>query len=519
MALEAVPDAAVALDHAGRVLGANGRLLALLGTSSQDLAGERFAAFVASPSEQALSDALDEATHASAPVRAEVVLIHRALRIRAELSIGTGGDREAARILTLRARMPLATLVSAAARSISNAIANGENAAALVRGFLGVAVTVTPCAAAQYWENEAGELRLWQQEGSNDWFRTASAVEPLLESLARRAANSRVTDCLAATVAPTMPSDRAERCPFVAVALPINALGMPVGVLVLALRGGEALDAEGFGVLETVAEQLGQGLFCARAVAEQKRQCQHERHLRALAEASATSARTSADSNARVLAVVSHDARNLLSNLVLNLELLNRSSKVTAGSPEQAALHRASRSVTQMRSMVEDLQQLSAIDLGAADVDLARHDAAELIDESVQTQVLLATSRKLTLTSRPPVEPCFVRADRPRILQVLNNLLGNAIKFTPPGGLVTVAVARHGDEACFSVRDDGVGIAAEHLDKVFERHWQASRKSYGGVGLGLSIARSLVESHGGRIWVHSDVGRGTTVFFSLALAN
>ncbi|MBD0320237.1 MAG: ATP-binding protein [Gemmatimonadetes bacterium] len=102
-----------------------------------------------------------------------------------------------------------------------------------------------------------------------------------------------------------------------------------------------------------------------------------------------------------------------------------------------------------------------------------------------------------------------------RVLRVLSNLLGNTVKFTPPGGSSTVSAAPTGDAVLFSVADTGAGIAAKHLPHLFDRYWQARRGEKEGLGLGLSIARGIVEAHGGRIWAESTPGEGATFHFTL----
>lgn len=112
----------------------------------------------------------------------------------------------------------------------------------------------------------------------------------------------------------------------------------------------------------------------------------------------------------------------------------------------------------------------------------------------------------------------MVSCDRERVLQILSNLGGNAIKFTPQGGSIFIEVQDGGHEARISVRDTGQGIAEEELPRIFDRFWQAQQKNRAGIGLGLSIAKGLVEAHGGLLWVESKLGAGTTFFFTLALA-
>ena len=108
-----------------------------------------------------------------------------------------------------------------------------------------------------------------------------------------------------------------------------------------------------------------------------------------------------------------------------------------------------------------------------------------------------------------------VWGDRDRLLQALQNLIGNAIKFTNGGGRITVGAASRGHEVVFRVADTGCGIASENLPRVFGRFWQATRTGRHGAGLGLPIAKGIVEAHGGRIWVESTVGSGSTFFFTM----
>ncbi len=111
-----------------------------------------------------------------------------------------------------------------------------------------------------------------------------------------------------------------------------------------------------------------------------------------------------------------------------------------------------------------------------------------------------------------------VHADRHRVMQVLSNLIGNSLKFTPPGGRITVEARDTDGHALFTVADTGPGIAQENLSDIFSPYWQAKRAERLGAGLGLPIAKGIVESHGGRIWVESEPERGTTFSFTLPLA-
>ena len=109
-----------------------------------------------------------------------------------------------------------------------------------------------------------------------------------------------------------------------------------------------------------------------------------------------------------------------------------------------------------------------------------------------------------------------IRCDHDRVIQLFSNLVGNAVKFTPDGGTITVRAAPDGAIVLFSVVDTGPGIPRDELPHVFDRYYQAQRKNRDGIGLGLSIARGIVEAHGGRIWVESEEGKGSTFSFTLA---
>src|SRR5262249_43775309 len=146
-------------------------------------------------------------------------------------------------------------------------------------------------------------------------------------------------------------------------------------------------------------------------------------------------------------------------------------------------------------------------------------DAGALVREAAEVHRPLAQEKGLTLDEDVDDAPgAVVRADRDRIVQVFGNLVGNAVKFTPSGGRIVVGARRAAGEVRFRVADGGGGIAPEHLPRVFERGYRGPSKERG-LGFGLSIAKGIVEAHGGTIEVASEVGRGTTVTFTLPRAD
>ena len=126
-----------------------------------------------------------------------------------------------------------------------------------------------------------------------------------------------------------------------------------------------------------------------------------------------------------------------------------------------------------------------------------------------------ARPRQITIVCETDPQIREVFADRERLCQVLSNLMGNAVKFTPDRGRVVLRARRRAGEIQISIEDTGPGILAENLPYIFDRFWQADRKSRSGTGLGLPIAKSIVEAHGGRIWVESTLGHGSTFHFTL----
>jgi signal transduction histidine kinase len=173
------------------------------------------------------------------------------------------------------------------------------------------------------------------------------------------------------------------------------------------------------------------------------------------------------------------------------------------------------RSVERMNRMIQDLLEVAKLEAGRLGMATRPVDVAALIAEAEETLRPLAAERSIRLESAVARGLPAVTADADRVLQVIGNLVSNAIKFTPAGGRITLAAAHAGDEVRFAVTDTGCGIPSDHLSRVFRRFWQADRTDRRGIGLGLAISEGIVQAHGGRIWVESRVGVGTTFFFTL----
>lgn len=247
-------------------------------------------------------------------------------------------------------------------------------------------------------------------------------------------------------------------------------------------------------------------------VSEQKRA---ERELRVLMERE-TAARAEAEVAVRsrddILAIVSHDLRNPLSVIGMVASLLESPLPEEKRAAQIGIIRRA---VAGMNRLIADLMDVTQVTRGALSVVTAPLDAATICDDASSHFTSLLAGKSQELRCSCTAAGTTVLADRERVAQVLANLIGNAHKFTPEGGRIELSAVASHDSVCFTVRDTGPGLAAADLPYVFERFWQARRVRRGGVGLGLPITKGIVDAHGGRIWVESSAGVGTTFHFTL----
>ncbi len=219
-----------------------------------------------------------------------------------------------------------------------------------------------------------------------------------------------------------------------------------------------------------------------------------------------------------LLAIVSHDLRNPVNAIVMLTGALMAQSD--AGAPVQVELEQLQAmrgAARQADGLIQDLQDTSRISAGRMRIDARSVDISDAIMESCDLFEATAESADLELTVQIAESLPRVLADVPRVQQVLSNLLVNAIKFTPPGGQIHVRVAAEHDDAAVrvSVTDTGPGIDEADKPRLFERYWQAPRLLRAGSGLGLFIAKGIIEAHNGSITVESTSGEGTTISFVL----
>jgi PAS domain S-box-containing protein len=217
----------------------------------------------------------------------------------------------------------------------------------------------------------------------------------------------------------------------------------------------------------------------------------------------------------QVLGVVAHDLRNPLTTILTQLWALRRhGADAERRSPKPVQV--IERAAKRMNRLIQDLLDVALMEARQLTIEPARLAARELTVGAVDAQKPLASSSSLELRVDVDRDLPDIWGDRDRLLQVFENLIGNAIKFTTAGGCITVGAVSRDHEVLFRVTDTGSGIAPENLPHVFERFWQAaSRAGRLGAGLGLPITKGIVEAHGGRIWVESTSSRGTTFSFTI----
>ena len=215
------------------------------------------------------------------------------------------------------------------------------------------------------------------------------------------------------------------------------------------------------------------------------------------------------------MGMVSHDLRNLLNGIVLQATLLSQDAAASVdGYRAVTGLKHILSYAARMERLVKDLVDVASIDAGKVAIQLARCDAVALLAEAVDSGMHAASEQAISIHSHSSELNLEATLDRERILQVLGNLVSNAIKFTPRGGAITVRCEHIDHEVQFSVRDTGMGIPAHMLLSVFDRFIQV-KHDHRGLGLGLYISKCIVESHGGRMWVDSKLGEGSMFHFTI----
>ena len=218
-----------------------------------------------------------------------------------------------------------------------------------------------------------------------------------------------------------------------------------------------------------------------------------------------------------VLAVVAHDLRNPLNTVSMAVSLMLESTP-----PERVQERRqveiVRRAADRMNRMIQDLLDVKRMESGRLAIDVKAESPVSLINDTIDMLRPIASGSTIRLEANVEEGLPQVLADSARIQQVLSNLVGNAVKFTPRNGRVSITAEPADGEVRFGVIDTGPGIPAEQLPHIFGRFWQAQPSDRRGIGLGLAIAKGIVEAHKGKIWVESHVGLGSTFYFTLPTA-
>ncbi|MEO8902754.1 MAG: HAMP domain-containing sensor histidine kinase [Polyangiaceae bacterium] len=288
------------------------------------------------------------------------------------------------------------------------------------------------------------------------------------------------------------------------IALPLISRNQLIGALRLSFTEGRTLDAEERAFLSAFAQQ------CALALD------------RAQLYEDAIAARDFAERATRMrdefLSIVAHDLGNPMNTigiwaaLVLDAPLAGADSETVR---KGAAV--IQKAVRRMALLLHDLGDVASIDSGHLKIEDLEGNADTIVADVVEAYAPLCVEKKLSITGKAPA--LLIPCDRNRVGQVLGNLVANAIKFTPNGGTIAIEAVPLEREVRFSVADTGPGIPEEAREHVFERYWRGKDRDYTkGVGLGLFISKDIIASHGGKIWVESTVGRGSTFYFTLPVA-
>jgi signal transduction histidine kinase len=294
--------------------------------------------------------------------------------------------------------------------------------------------------------------------------------------------------------------------------LPLRIEHRTLGALTFDFDQPQRFPEEVRAYLRLLAHNAAQAL-------ERARLYEVERGARQAEVASRQQAEAASQAREDILAVVSHDLRNPLNAILMSatslrsLQLSDRLAQRVRTSAE-----RIERAAERMARLIGDLVDFASIQSGQLAIQKTATPVSEILDATFEMFAGPAEERGLALARHIAGEPAAVDCDRDRIVQVLANLLSNAVKVTAPGGRVTMGVEVRDAETVFFVRDTGPGIGADELAQVFERYWRSKKVAYKGSGLGLTIAKGIIDVHRGRIWVESALGAGCTFYFSLPAA-
>jgi signal transduction histidine kinase len=342
-----------------------------------------------------------------------------------------------------------------------------------------------------------------------------AARERLLAAASRRLSTSLDTTTSLAQLAQLLTEGWADGC---AVELHgpdgprrVAEAGVPEWGAGLRVPLGNGVEPEGWLMLGRLASHPpldGDDLALARELA----------YRASLALQNARSFQSAQDALAardQVLAIVAHDLRSPLTAVRMEVEMLRTEPAQPLADRDLGTLCRVEQAVLRMDGLIQDLLDVSRLNRGVLALDRWWHDPGALLREAAATLRPLVEGQGLTFDARGPTSLPAAEIDAARILQAVSNLVGNAAKFSRQGGRVSLEWEVEGGELRIAVGDEGPGIEPEQIQHIFGAFWRARAADRRGLGLGLAIARAIIEAHGGRIWVESRVGHGSTFYLTL----
>lgn len=283
------------------------------------------------------------------------------------------------------------------------------------------------------------------------------------------------------------------------ISVPVKARGHSLGAVSLCFNdSGRIFDLDALPFCEEFANTLALSLDKARLYKE---------------------ARDAIGIREDVLAMVSHDLQNPLSVIMMSLKSIQKLDLYDRHAKEKInkATARIKRSSELMQGLIERILDFAKIQAGTFAVDFKSHSTKNLLDDFVESARLLAEEKSIKITIDIDENIPHILCDKGRFIQIMSNLVGNAIKFTPKGGKIMIQARRLEHQVLFTIEDTGTGMSAEELPHIFDRFWQVEHSSKHGVGLGLAIVKGIVEAHSGKIWVESAKGVGTSFHFLIPI--
>jgi PAS domain S-box-containing protein len=514
------PIAYLTLDRQGRIADANLTAAAFLRTDRANLLGRVFAALVPEPSRGQVRAHVRACLNENIRISTEIVVSRRGGRVATMQMVSTpllngGGDITGCRttltdISAVKHAQDVLSFLARASARLSSSFDYAANLSGVIQDAVPLLADVC---IADVRDPAGGLTRVELVDSSRDRQRVARAARlqrPLpAAGSALAAALELRRPILIREYRPLTASgdgDGLTHEGFVRACAPRSIMYVPMvmrgealGVLtLLASDSGRQFAGPDLSTAEDLANRVAMAIENARLYDDAQR---------------AVRARE------QVLSFVSHDLKNPLMGILLSVDML------LSGAPEPdrrrgwKQLERIRRGVQQMRHMVEDLLDVSSIDAGRLSIELGDEDLAKILEDVIELLRPIARDKGIELTGNLAHEACRVRCDRDRVIQVLYNLVGNALKFTPRAGQVTVTAERAGAQVLIAVADTGSGIPADLAPRLFGRYAQAAESARRGRGLGLFISRAIVQAHGGSIWADLGVERGSRFCFTLPLAS